>query len=59
MMKKYNFQSLNDVPTNLMDYVRTVSGSDFETITVEEVNQLLTEVDYRLSWPYQDSGLDG
>ncbi len=59
MMKKYNFQSLDDVPSELIAYVKNVTGDDFETISVQEVNELLNEVYRNLSWPYQDSGLDG
>jgi hypothetical protein len=59
MMKKYNFQSLNDVPSELLQYVKNVAGDDFQTISIQEVNELLNEVYHHISWPYQDSGLDG
>lgn len=30
MMKKYNFESLDDVPSELIEYVKNVAGDDFE-----------------------------
>jgi hypothetical protein len=59
MMKKYNFQTLESVPNDLLEYVKNVSGKDFSSVSVDEVNTLLNEVDAYLQWPTQDSGLDG
>lgn len=59
MMKKYNFQTLESVPNDLLEYVKNVSGKDFSSMSVGEVNTLLNEVDAYLQWPTQDSGLDG
>jgi hypothetical protein len=58
-MKKYNFQTLESVPNDLLEYVTNVSGKDFSSMSVGEVNTLLNEVDAYLQWPTQDSGLDG
>jgi len=58
-MKKYNFQTLESVPNDLLEYVKNVSGKDFSSMSVGEVNTLLNEVDAYLQWPTQDSGLDG
>ncbi len=59
MTKKYNFQTLESVPNDLLEYVKNVSGKDFSSMSVGEVNTLLNEVDAYLQWPTQDSGLDG
>ncbi len=59
MTKKYNFQTLESIPNDLLEYVKNVSGKDFSSVSVDEVNTLLNEVDAYLQWPTQDSGLDG
>lgn len=58
MTKKYNYQSIADVPVDLVKYVERVSGLGVSEITVDEINELLNEVDEHLAWPWQDSGIE-
>lgn len=63
MMKKYNFQSVEDIPNDLVEYVETVSKQSIMELTLEEVNDFLNEgdkfLDDNLQWAWQDSGIEG
>jgi hypothetical protein len=61
MMKKYNFQSFDEIPDDLVEYVETVSKTRITDLTLAEINEFLTEVDKFLEttiWPWQDSGIE-
>lgn len=58
MMKKYDYKTIADVPSDLMKYVERVSRKKIHEISVDEINEFLNEVDERLAWPWQDSGIE-
>lgn len=63
MTKKYDFQSVEDIPNDLVEYVETVSKQSIMELTLEEINDFLNEVDKflddNLQWAWQDSGIEG
>lgn len=61
MTKKYDFQSVDEIPKDLAEYVETVSKQNITELTLEEINEFLNEVDEFLEttiWPWQDSGIE-
>lgn len=58
MTKKYNYQTIADVPTDLVKYVERVSRKKIHEISVDEINEFLNEVNEHLAWPWQDSGIE-
>lgn len=62
MTKKYDFQSFEEIPDDLVEYVETVSRTRITDLTLAEINEFLNEVDTylddSLQWAWQDSGIE-
>lgn len=58
MTKKYNYQSISEVPTDYVKYIERVSRKRINEFSVKEINELLNEVHEHLAWPWQDSGIE-
>lgn len=62
MTKKYDFQSVNDIPPDLICYVETVSSNSITELTLVEINDLLNELetsnDAEIKWAWEDSGIE-
>ena len=62
MTKNYNFQSVEDIPVDLVEHIATLTENSIAELSIEEINDLLNEVETfnfaEIKWAWEDSGIE-